>query len=74
VIQAVGQQLPGIPMVIFTDTGFHRSLPRRHAITRFLTRLPNNTASGDSAFMGSDMNGCGTDVPQCAGRRRKSSI
>jgi acetate kinase len=27
VIRAVSEKLPGIPMVIFTDTGFHHSLP-----------------------------------------------
>jgi acetate kinase len=27
VIRAIGEKMPGIPMVIFTDTAFHRSLP-----------------------------------------------
>jgi len=39
VIRAVGEKLPGIPAVIVTDTGFHRSLPpaaRNYAIPRLL--------------------------------------
>jgi acetate kinase len=47
-IRAVGEKLPGIPAVVVTDTGFHRTLPRyahgyaiprglaeRHGIRRF---------------------------------------
>jgi acetate kinase len=39
VIGAIGQRLPGIPAVVVTDTGFHRSLPpaaRNYAIPRAL--------------------------------------